>query len=522
MVNSDSTLSILWKGKYLIVIGLLCGLGAAAVATKLSAKVYQSTGVVQVTSDVPTAGSTVLTLQQASQDQASTYATLITSSSFLARIQPLVEGGRYSPAYLAANVSAKAVTQNAQNTNLIQIVGHGPTPDAARALTNQVATAFVHTVSSDSQARGRQQQQQLQQRINSLTRQIAALDKQTGSSTAAEEAIALRQTRSALTGQMASTIAQATGQDGAVSIVAPAISRATPIKPRPALNAVLGAVLGLLVGIASAWLLSLFDRELHSSDEVQSLVSLPVLASIPLRRGTDVDDLVTREAYDVLRTNLTFVSVESPLAVLTVTSSEAGEGKSATAEGLAYAARRRDLRVLLVDGDLRTRRLSSSLGATSHTGLVNVVAAGAGLNSALVEIGPGISLLPAGPTPPNPPSVLSSPRTVKLMHELRQRFDLIVIDSPPVGHLADPVILAALSDASVLVARTGQTAREALVSAAAALQRTPVPVVGVVVFERRSLDSVYYPAGGGQVVQSEKSVPKVQPERLRRTRVEQQ
>lgn len=96
MANPDSTLSILWKGKYLIVVGLLCGLGAAALATKVSAKVYESTGVVQVTSDVPSAGSTVLTLQQASQDQASTYATLITSSSFLARIQPLVENGRYS------------------------------------------------------------------------------------------------------------------------------------------------------------------------------------------------------------------------------------------------------------------------------------------------------------------------------------------------------------------------------------------------------------------------------------------
>ena len=122
-------------------------------------------------------------------------------------------------------------------------------------------------------------------------------------------------------------------------------------------------MLGLLVGIGAAWLRSLLDRELHSSDEVQRLVNLPVLASVPLRRGIDADDLVTREAYDVSRTNLTFLSLEAPLAVLTVTSSEAGEGKSATAEGLAYAARRRDLKVLLIDGDLRTAQLSTRLGA---------------------------------------------------------------------------------------------------------------------------------------------------------------
>ena len=84
----------------------------------------------------------------------------------------------------------------------------------------------------------------------------------------------------------------------------------------------------------------------------------------------------------------------------------------------------------------------------------------------------------------------------KLALTLRQRFDLIVIDSPPVGHLADAALLAALSDASILVARSGHTDRAALTAAAAALERTPAPIVGVVVFERRSLDPVYYPAGG--------------------------
>jgi capsular exopolysaccharide synthesis family protein len=255
-------------------------------------------------------------------------------------------------------------------------------------------------------------------------------------------------------------------------------------------------MLGLLVGIGAAWLRSLLDRELHSSDEVQRLVNLPVLASVPLRRGIDADDLVTREAYDVLRTNLTFLSLEAPLAVLTVTSSEAGEGKSATAEGLAYAARRRDLKVLLIDGDLRTAQLSTRLGAGKQPGLVNVVAAGNQPESVIVEIGAGISLLPAGPTPPNPPSVLASAKTAKLIADLRRTYDLIVIDSPPVGSLADAAILAALSDASILVARAGQTDRTALVAAAEALGRTPAPIVGVVVFERRSLDSVYYPAGG--------------------------
>src|SRR5207247_3444798 len=134
--------------------------------------------------------------------------------------------------------------------------------------------------------------------------------------------------------------------------------------------------------------------------------------------------LVTREAYDVLRTNLTFLSLEQPLAVLTVTSYESGEGKTATAEGLAYAAMRRDLNVLLVDGDLRTGALSARLSAAQAPGLVNLIVLGRGrredpdLKSTLRQVAPGLSLLPAGPAPPNPPSVLASPKMSELIKKL--------------------------------------------------------------------------------------------------------
>jgi capsular exopolysaccharide synthesis family protein len=251
-----------------------------------------------------------------------------------------------------------------------------------------------------------------------------------------------------------------------------------------------------MAGVGAAWLRSVLDRQLHSSDEIEALAEAPLLASVPLRRDAGADDLVTREAYDLLRTNLSFISIESPLSVVTITSSVSGEGKTATAEGLAHAATRRDLRVLLIDGDLRTGALSERLGAGGRPGLVNVVAAQAAPETVLVDIAHNLTLLPAGPMPPNPPSVLASAAMARLVAGLREGFDLIVIDSPPVGHLADAALLAALSDGSILVARAGYTDRSAIVSAAAALERTPVPIVGAVVFERRSLDPVYYPSGG--------------------------
>ena len=140
----------------------MLGIAAAAFATSLSSKVYQSTGLVQVASDTPTGGAEVLGLQQASQDLASTYATLITSRSFLARIRPLVANGSHSVNYLAENVNARAVTQDTQNTNLIELSAKGPSPDEAKTLAQQVARAFVQTVSKDTQGRAQEQQKQFQ------------------------------------------------------------------------------------------------------------------------------------------------------------------------------------------------------------------------------------------------------------------------------------------------------------------------------------------------------------------------
>jgi capsular exopolysaccharide synthesis family protein len=257
-----------------------------------------------------------------------------------------------------------------------------------------------------------------------------------------------------------------------------------------------------MLGICLAWIRNLLDRHLHRSEEVPELVDLPVLASISLWRGASSDELVTREGYDVLRTNLAFASPGKPPSVLVVTSYESGEGKTSTAEGLARAAAGHGDRVLVVDGDLRTRALSGKLGCLDKHGLVNVVVTGGddpgkvAISDYVHELEPGLFVLPAGPPPPNPPGLLANPRMATLVWQLRFNFDLIVIDAPPVGRLADAAILAGMADASIVISRVGRTKKADLVSAVEALKRTPTPIAGVVVFERGSLDSAYYPAGG--------------------------
>jgi Mrp family chromosome partitioning ATPase len=116
------------------------------------------------------------------------------------------------------------------------------------------------------------------------------------------------------------------------------------------------------------------------------------------------------------------------------------------------------------------------------------------LNDVLVEIAPGIQLLPSGPTPPNPPSLLASSQMRQLVEELRSRYSLVLLDSPPVAHLADASILASVSDGVIVAARVGLTARSDLTAAAANLRHSPAPIVGAVVLEHRTIDETYYPA----------------------------
>jgi capsular exopolysaccharide synthesis family protein len=148
--------------------------------------------------------------------------------------------------------------------------------------------------------------------------------------------------------------------------------------------------------------------------------------------------------------------------------------------------------VLVVDADVRTGMLSTRLGYAHSPGLSEVIVGNATPSSAIVEISRGLSLLPAGRTPPNPPSLLASGRMKDLIAYLRDQYSLVILDSPPVQNLADPAILAAVSDGVVLIGRVRVTKRADLVAAAANLRHTPTQIVGVVILEPRAVSEAYY------------------------------
>jgi receptor protein-tyrosine kinase len=485
--------TILWRGKWLIALAFAVGIALAVVVTAHTAKVYRATALIQVNSAAAFANANAQSpsdVQLANQGLASTYATLIDDRGFLQQVQPHVLGGRLSTSELQDRVSAKPL----ENTSLVELEADAESPARARALASDLAAAFTGVVQERAQARWQQQQDAIQKRLSELGTQIRRLALRRQTPVVAEQLDSLRGARSQLQAQLANGIATGVQQAEGASVPAPATASSSPVKPSPLLNLVAGALLGLLAGVGLSWLRLRLDRGLHSSHEAEELLGVPVLAAIPVRRRYASDDPVLGEAFDVLRANLAFISLDRPLQVVTVSSFNPREGKSSTVEGLAFAAARAGMSVALVDADVRTRTLSQRLERDGTLGLTGVVLGAYELDEALVELAPGVSLLPSGPTPPNPPSLLGSDRARDVLRELRSRFDLVLVDSPPVAHLADAAILAADSDGVVVVARVGVTDRADLLELAASLRHSPTPIVGSVLLERRTIDQTYYPA----------------------------
>jgi capsular exopolysaccharide synthesis family protein len=490
-VQEQRLTTLLWRGKWLIVACLAVGIVLAILATKQATKVYQGTAILNVT-PAPTSA-TAQTLQATqiagTQALAATYATLIVDPSFLGSIAshlPPVRGKRLSPSELQSNLAAKAIT----NTTLVQLQADAGSPRDAQRLAGAVAGLFVDNVRTTSGEENRSLQAAIETQIADLNTKIAAAR----ASGNRDEVNALVGAQKALTQQQAQLLSNGLLNGFSVRRSGRATASATPIRPRPVLNLIVGALLGFVLGIGLAWLRQRLDRALHSSDEAEALLNVPILASIPIRDAYSSEDPVLGEAYDVLRANLAFIGLDQPLKVLTVSSFNPREGKTSTVQGLAFAAARGGMRVAMIDGDVRTRTLSKRLGFSGSSGLTTVMIGAQTLERAVVEVTAGLTFLPAGPTPPNPASLLSSNRLREIIEQLRDEYSLVIIDSPPVAHLADASFLAAASDGVAVVARVGVTARADLPSAAANLRHSPTPLIGVVVLEHREIDETYYPA----------------------------
>jgi len=188
------------------------------------------------------------------------------------------------------------------------------------------------------------------------------------------------------------------------------------------------------------------------------------------------------EAFRTLRTNLIFSSLDRPLTTLLVTSAAPDEGKSVTLANLAVTMAQGGRKTILVDCDLRHPRQHEIFGAPDRPGLTSMILDPSGVDepplaATSVE---GLSLLPAGPLPPNPADLLSSRRMESLISSLKSRADIVLFDAPPIVAVTDAALLASKLDGVLLVVSAGQTKREHAQRAKELLERINVRLVGAV------------------------------------------
>ncbi len=264
---------------------------------------------------------------------------------------------------------------------------------------------------------------------------------------------------------------------------------AVPVSPKVTRNLLLGVGAGLLLGILLALLRGLLDTSIRSLATLREVTGLPVLGSLyydsaakrtPILVGPAVYS-TRAEAFRQLRTNLQFVHVGSPVHVLVVTSSVADEGKSTTAANLAILYAETGRRVLLIEGDMRKGRIAEYLGLEQAVGLSDVLAGNADVLEVLQTWNAaGLTVLLGGSVPPNPSELLGSPDMATLLGQLRDMFDVIVLDTPPLLPVTDAVVAATLADGVLLVVRQGKTSRSQVAASVRSLQAVDARVVGAV------------------------------------------
>ena len=307
-----------------------------------------------------------------------------------------------------------------------------------------------------------------------------------------------------------------------IHMVDAALTPSYPVRPRKKMNIAMGLLAGLVLGIMLAFAQEGLDHSIKSIEEVEAMLGTPALGVIPLQRANraaygrllktgaategeghvgltilDHPGSVLAEAYRSLRTAILLSLAQHPPKTLLITSAQAGDGKTVTSLNLASALAQRRGPVLLVDCDLRKSGIARVLGINNEKGVSTHLTGTHTLDEVLQQYErlPNLWILPAGPTPPNAADLLSSEKMVEFIAALNERFEHVVIDSPPVMAVTDATILSRMVDGVVLVAQGGRTGKASLLRTRQILETAGARILGVLLNKYDLRQQGYY--GGG-------------------------
>lgn len=257
-----------------------------------------------------------------------------------------------------------------------------------------------------------------------------------------------------------------------------------PVSPNVPLNLILGAVAGLILGVVIAFFLEYLDTSVKTLEDVERFLQVPVLAVIPkdvgiLHRQNGMSP--DAEAYRILRTNIEFNRKNPEDNAITVVSGGAGEGKSTTLVNLAYICAQGGYTTLMIDADLRRPRLHTHFDINNSVGLTNYLTTELMLEDVILQTPvDNLYFMPSGILPADAAGILNSRRMSELIQDVKQRFDLVLVDSPPILGVSDASVLASEVDLTMLVVQHRKLPRNMLMRVKQAVENVGGHVIGVV------------------------------------------
>ncbi len=279
-----------------------------------------------------------------------------------------------------------------------------------------------------------------------------------------------------------------------VRILDPARANRTPVRPNVKLWLLLAVIIGLFSGLALAFGAELLDNTVNTQSDVEEVLGLPFLGLMPFISDDLVADGGSRDLYihrepqsqvaeccRAIRTNLLFMSPDHPFKTLLISSSGPQEGKSSSVANLGVAMAQNGSKVLVVDTDMRRPRLHKVFGVPNDVGISSLIVGEGRPEHAIksTEV-PGLFVLTCGPIPPNPAELLHTRAFAELIKNLSEKFDRVILDSPPIAAVADPVILSTQVDGVALIVKAGRTSKELVRRSVLSLRSVNAKLFGII------------------------------------------
>ena len=390
------------------------------------------------------------------------------------------------------------------NSQIIEIVVRDTSPIRAQAVANELAKQLIMQSPSNPELQDQDRQEfinsqltNLEEKITETEDELTEIQQQLADMTSARQIADAQREIDALEIKLTtlrtnySNLLVNTGReaDNSLTVLETASLPTYPVGPNKLMIMVLSTGIGFMLASAAAYLLEYLDDTFRSVEDLAGATQNLVIGTIPdtkLWVGNnayiaDQPGSAEAETFRLLRTNIEFIAVEQKLNTILISSANSSDGKTTVAINLAISMAQSGKRVILVDADMRKPNVHEIFGITDTRGLSDLFVNKVNLEIIITtwEKGEIVGILPAGKSPPNPAELLASSRMDEIISALKERADIVIIDSPPL-FISDSIILSKKVDGVIPVVRYGFTRKKSVKASLEQLNRAQANIVGIV------------------------------------------